>query len=86
MRSPGVPARERVKLLKLAWDLVGSEFASRQHQYELFYAGAPFVVRTRMYRNYDFGRAGALVDAALAAYGLEDTAAGDAPATASEAV
>ena len=38
---------------QLAWDLIGSEFAGRQHQYELFYAGAPFVVRRHMARHYD---------------------------------
>ncbi len=68
LQSPGVEAEERVKLLKLVWDLVGSEFASRHQQYEMFYAGAPFVVKMRMFQNYDFDRAGALVDAALAGY------------------
>ena len=58
MQSPGMPAKERVQLLKLAWDLVGSEFAGRHQQYEMFYAGAPFVVKMRMFRNYDFDRAG----------------------------
>lgn len=74
IQSPGVPASERVKLLKLAWDLVGSEFASRHHQYEMFYAGAPFVVKMRMFGNYDFAAAKALVDTALDGYGLDDRA------------
>ncbi|MDJ1137540.1 4-hydroxyphenylacetate 3-hydroxylase family protein [Streptomyces iconiensis] len=43
IRSPGHPAEERVKLLKLAWDALGSEFASRHEQYERFYHGAPHV-------------------------------------------
>jgi 4-hydroxyphenylacetate 3-monooxygenase len=72
IQSPGVPSRERVKLLKLAWDLVGSEFAGRHHQYELFYAGAPFVTKMRMFRNYDFGYATALVDSALGGYDVND--------------
>jgi 4-hydroxyphenylacetate 3-monooxygenase len=71
IQSPGVPAMERVKLLKLAWDMVGSEFASRHQQYEMFYAGAPFVVKMRMYQNYDFGRADGLVESALAGYDLD---------------
>ncbi len=55
VQSPGVPAEERVKLFKLAWDIVGSEFAGRHHQYEMFYAGAPFVVRgVYAYQNYGF--------------------------------
>ncbi len=71
MQSPGVPANERVKLLKLVWDLVGSEFASRHVQYEMFYAGAPFVVKMRMFQNYDFDRADALVESALAGYDMD---------------
>ncbi|MFI6345942.1 4-hydroxyphenylacetate 3-hydroxylase family protein [Streptomyces sp. NPDC050560] len=71
VQSPGFPSEERVKLLKLVWDMVGSEFASRHQQYEMFYAGAPFLVRTRMSEMYDFDRATDLVDRALAGYGLE---------------
>jgi 4-hydroxyphenylacetate 3-monooxygenase len=71
VQSPGTPAAERVKLLKLAWDLIGSEFAGRHHQYEMFYAGAPFVVKLRMFSNYDYAAAGRLVDSALAGYGLD---------------
>ena len=71
IQSPGVPAHDRVKLLKLVWDLVGSEFASRHVQYEMFYAGAPFVVKMRMFQNYDFDRADALVESALEGYDLD---------------
>jgi 4-hydroxyphenylacetate 3-monooxygenase len=67
--SPGVAARDRVAVLKLAWDLIGSEFAGRHEQYEKFYGGASFLVRQNMFRTYDFGRASALVDQAL---GLKD--------------
>lgn len=38
-------AVDRMKLYKLAWDMLGSEFASRHLQYENFYAGPSFVVR-----------------------------------------
>jgi 4-hydroxyphenylacetate 3-monooxygenase len=41
--STGVESEEHIKLYRLAWDLTGSEFASRHHQYEMFYAGAPSV-------------------------------------------
>lgn len=71
VQSNGVPSKERVKLLKLAWDLIGSEFASRHHQYEMFYAGAPFLVKMRMYRNYDFEAAKNLVAHALSGYDLD---------------
>lgn len=71
VQSPGVTSEERVKLLKLLWDLIGSEFASRHLQYEMFYVGAPFVVRNRMFQVFDFDRCAALVDQALAAYDVE---------------
>ena len=71
VQSPGHPAQERVKLLKLAWDLVGSEFASRHLQYEMFYAGAPFVVKMRMFQNFDFERVDRLVDTLLESYDLD---------------
>jgi len=73
VQSPGYPAAERVKLFKLAWDIVGSEFAGRHHQYEMFYAGAPFVVRgVYAYRNYGFEGPLANLDAFLGSYGLAD--------------
>jgi 4-hydroxyphenylacetate 3-monooxygenase len=40
-------ALETYKLMRLAWDLVGSEFASRHIQYEMFYAGPRHVTRGR---------------------------------------
>jgi 4-hydroxyphenylacetate 3-monooxygenase len=73
VQSPGVTSLERVKLMKLAWDLIGSEYASRHLQYEMFYVGAPFTVRNRMFQVFDFDRATALLDKALAGYDLEGT-------------
>jgi 4-hydroxyphenylacetate 3-monooxygenase len=77
IQSPGHSAQERVKLLKLAWDLIGSEFASRHLQYEMFYAGAPFVVKMRMYQNFDFSRADGLGEKMLASYDLDGPRSGD---------
>lgn len=68
VQSPGVSAAERVKLFKLVWDAVGSEFAGRHHQYEMFYAGAPFVVKGYAYRNYGFDEPLGDVEAFLASY------------------
>ena len=50
---------------------VGTEFGSRHQQYEKFYGGASFIVKQNVYRNFDFKRACALVDAALALPPLE---------------
>lgn len=66
MQSGKAGARERVALMRLAWDFIGTEFANRHQQYEKFYGGASFVVKTNMFRSYDFGRAKAMVDRALA--------------------
>lgn len=65
MRSASAGARERIALMRMAWDFVGTEFAGRHQQYEKFYGGASFLVKQNMYRNYDFKRATDLVDAAL---------------------
>jgi 4-hydroxyphenylacetate 3-monooxygenase len=66
MRSASTGAKDRVALMRLLWDFIGSDFGSRQQQYEKFYGGASFLVKSNVYRNFDFKRAGALVDAALA--------------------
>ena len=65
-------SEEKVKFLKLAWDAIGSEFASRHAQYEMFYAGAQFVTRAHAFRTYDWDRAAQLVDSVLDSYSLED--------------
>lgn len=58
-RSAAMPARERVRLLKLMWDLVGTEFAGRQLQYEMFFSAAQHIVDRQVYRAFDWdaGRA-----------------------------
>jgi 4-hydroxyphenylacetate 3-monooxygenase len=68
-RSPISGAAERVDFLKLAWDAIGSEFGSRHTQYEMFYAGAPFVTCAHSYRTYDWGAADALVHKMLGSDG-----------------
>ena len=68
-QSASVGARERIALMRLAWDYIGSEFGSRHQQYEKFYGGASFLVKMNVFRAYDFKRATAMVDQAL---GLPD--------------
>src|ERR1700691_3840301 len=65
MRSGTSDAKTRVKLMRLIWDFLGSEFGSRHQQYEKFYGGPSFVAKQTLYRNFDFKRAAALVDRAL---------------------
>lgn len=71
VQSAGLEAEQRVKLFKLVWEMVGSEFAGRHQQYEMFYVGAPFVAKTYAFTNYDFGDALALVDRCLAGYDMD---------------
>ena len=63
--SPGFTSKERVAILKLVWDFIGSEFAGRHEQYEKFYGGASFLVKQNMARAYDFASAVKLVERAL---------------------
>jgi 4-hydroxyphenylacetate 3-monooxygenase len=72
VRSSGFESAEHIKLYRLAWDLIGSEFASRHLQYEMFYAGAPSVSKAHAVRNYPYAEAVAQVDGFLASYGLPD--------------
>lgn len=69
-KSPVTDAKGRVKLFKLAWDAVGSEFGSRHTQYEMFYAGATFVARGHAYRTYDWEKALDMVDRFMGSYDL----------------
>jgi 4-hydroxyphenylacetate 3-monooxygenase len=70
VRWPGARGQERVKLLKLLWDALGSEFGSRHLQYEMFYAGEPAAIQGREFRTFDWAAAEALVDHCLASYDI----------------
>jgi 4-hydroxyphenylacetate 3-monooxygenase len=67
-QTPQAGAVERMKLFKLAWDLVGSEFAGRHLQYEKFYAGASFIVRNHAFRETPWGEFHKIVDDLMAGY------------------
>ncbi len=71
--SPVFTPEERVKFFKLAWDAVGSEFASRHVQYEMFYAGASFVTKSHSYRTYDWQGSGELFGRMFDSYSLADS-------------
>lgn len=73
-QSPAANSRDRVKFYKLAWDAVGSEFGSRHHQYEMFYAGATFVTKGHSFRTYDWEKADKMVQSMLDTYDLNPDA------------
>ncbi len=65
---PGQSAKDRMKLLNLAWDLLGSDFAGRHMQYEKFYAGPSFVMNSYSYHTAPWKSWAAQVDALMAGY------------------
>jgi 4-hydroxyphenylacetate 3-monooxygenase len=71
-RSASMDAEHKVKVLKAAWDAIGSEFGSRHTQYEMFYAGARFVTAGHSLRSFDWNEATGLVEGLLASYDLKD--------------
>ena len=73
-QTPQADAVHRMKLFKLAWDMVGSEFAGRHLQYEKFYAGASFIVRNHAYRETPWDEYNAIVDDLMATYDVPDQA------------
>ena len=79
--SAGTSSKDRSKLLKLLWDAVGSEFASRHELYELNYAGSQEQVRVDQYvRSFQNGSADqmlGLVNQCLSEYDIEGWTAPD---------
>jgi 4-hydroxyphenylacetate 3-monooxygenase len=59
-----------VKLYRLAWDLIGSEFAGRHLQYEKFYAGASLIIRNHNFREAPWEHFHKVVEDAMAGYGV----------------
>lgn len=70
------PARERIALLRLAWDLVGTDFGQRQLQFERYHAGDPFRLSASLYDNYEWDEPRAAVRRALGHPDLEGAADG----------
>ena len=67
-QTPQLAALERMKLYRLAWDLIGSEFAGRHLQYEKFYAGASFIVRNHSFREAPWAQFHKVVDDLMVSY------------------
>ena len=45
-------AHERVRIMKLAWEMVGTQFGGRQSMYENFFAGDPIAGRMIYYGTH----------------------------------
>jgi 4-hydroxyphenylacetate 3-monooxygenase len=55
-------AEERIRLFRLAWDLTGTQFGSRQALYERFFNGDVVRLRQTRYQTYDYRRAVGMVE------------------------
>ena len=71
-QNSAVGTSEKSEIHETCLGYIGSEFASRHTQYEMFYAGAQFVTRGHALRTYDWNRSKILVDDILNSYNLED--------------
>ncbi len=68
--TSGHTALQRMKLFRLAWDLLGSEFGMRQQHYEKFFPGPPYVVRDHNFREAPWAHFHGIVDDLMASYDL----------------
>jgi 4-hydroxyphenylacetate 3-monooxygenase len=59
--------------MKLAWDILGTDFAGRHSQYERFYMGPAFVVRIHNSRECPWDALDGLLDGLLASYDAESS-------------
>ncbi|MFT4561634.1 MAG: aromatic ring hydroxylase, partial [Gammaproteobacteria bacterium] len=59
-------ARDRVQLMKLAWDAVATQFGGRQDIYEIFFSGDPELMRQLHYQTPRRDRYIGLVDQLMA--------------------
>jgi 4-hydroxyphenylacetate 3-monooxygenase len=79
--SDGTTAVERIKLMKLLWDALGTEFGGRHELYERNYAGAPETIRWITWEmaqaGGDAARFRALAEQCMAEYDLEGWTASD---------
>ena len=65
-------AVERMKLFKLAWDLIGSEHASRATSYEKFFVGPAFSVRNYNFINAPWDDLEAIAQDLMASYDVPE--------------
>ncbi|AMN40165.1 4-hydroxyphenylacetate 3-hydroxylase family protein [Rhodoplanes sp. Z2-YC6860] len=74
---PSASADERYRFIKMAWDLLGSEFAGRHTQYEKFYGGPPHIMDLYSFFNCPWQERRAVVDRILTDMGSVGDAKSD---------
>jgi 4-hydroxyphenylacetate 3-monooxygenase len=55
LQGANKPAKDRVKLFRLAWDLTMSPFGTRQSHYERYFFGDPIRLTSNLYKNFPKG-------------------------------
>ena len=65
-------ATDRMKLFKLAWDLIGSDHASRAMSYEKLFVGPAFAVRNYNFLNTPWDEFHSIAEDFMATYGTQD--------------
>ena len=65
LRGANLAAREKVGIMKLAWDAIGEQFGSRSLLYEWFFAGDPINNRILYYRTDTSSNCAAMAQAFL---------------------
>ena len=76
--SGDASAIDRLKLMKLAWDYLGSDFAGRHTQYERFYAGPQFVHALYNYAVTPWNERKEQVEALMSSMKVPDASVGAA--------
>jgi len=66
-RGANVGAYDRVRLFRLVWDFIGTQFGSRQILYERYFNGDVVRLRQGRFQTYDYSKA----DASLAKFWAE---------------
>ena len=61
-QGTAIDAKKKVRLFRLAWDLIGTQFGSRQTLYERFFNGDVVQLRQRRFATYDYTRADASLE------------------------
>ncbi len=65
-------AADRMKLFKLAWDLIGSDHASRAMSYEKLFVGPAFAVRNYNFLNTPWDEFHSVAEDFMATYGTQE--------------
>ena len=70
-QGASLPAYQRVRLFRLVWDLIGTQFGSRSTLYERYFNGDVVRLRQGRFASYDYSKAKRSYDEFMASLGDE---------------